>query len=193
MGLPSALGLAAKTPVVKWGQRPDRIYLTIPLPEVSDPEIKMEDKRIHFKGSSRGEAFEANLKLLRPINVTESKHDINSWSITFDLKKSRKEPCWKRLLKAKDQHSWLKKDQNRWYTDECQHAKELRREAYFTAKNNGQDPNTGTAAESGAGSDSAAPPPDEEKRKEAERFQEKLNEFRSRAVPRKSSTKKKSW
>merc|ERR1712151_1451108 len=133
-------GVKVKTPVVKWGQRPDRLYLTIPLTDVTEPEVIMEERRIVFKGISRRQDYHVSLKLLRGINVTESKHDINTWSIQFDLKKLRKEPCWKRLLRSKSSFSWLKKDHDHWYTEECQHAKELWREAYFKKKLHGEEP-----------------------------------------------------
>eukprot|EP00418_Pyrodinium_bahamense_P075726 CAMPEP_0179056494 /NCGR_PEP_ID=MMETSP0796-20121207/23840_1 /TAXON_ID=73915 /ORGANISM="Pyrodinium bahamense, Strain pbaha01" /LENGTH=205 /DNA_ID=CAMNT_0020753169 /DNA_START=36 /DNA_END=653 /DNA_ORIENTATION=+ len=180
-----AVSLEAKTPLVKWGQRPDRLYLTIPLPDVSEPEVTMEERRIYFKGISRGEEYEVTLKLLRGINVTESKHDINQWSISFDLKKLRKEPCWKRLLRSKSNFQWLKKDQDRWYFEDCQHAKEQWREAYFTMKLRGEEP--GSKSEDEANSN----PMENEKRTEKERWQKTLKEFRERAVPRASMTPKK--
>mmetsp|Transcript_85654 Transcript_85654/g.277434 ORF Transcript_85654/g.277434 Transcript_85654/m.277434 type:complete len:185 (-) Transcript_85654:1901-2455(-) len=144
--LPVAASKAVKTPVVKWGQRPDRLYVSIPLPDVLDPELTIEERRVYVRGISRGEEYEVNLKLLRGINVTESKHDINKWSMQFDLKKLRKEPCWKRLLRSKSNLAWLKKDHDRWYTEECQNAKELWREAYFTAKLRGEEPGAAPAA-----------------------------------------------
>merc|ERR1712113_1292266 len=106
--------------------------------------------------------------------------------------KLRSEPCWKRLLKSKTQHSWLKKDQDRWYTDECQRAKEQWREAYFTAKNNGEDPSKGKKTEAEKKSDEDnGQGPDTERKKDLEQWENKLKEFRARAVPRKSAEKTK--
>merc|ERR1711920_1162451 len=82
------------------------------------------------------------LKLLRAIKVPESTHNINKWSVTFNLTKAYSEPCWKRLLRTMTTYTWLKKDHDRIYTEECQRAKEAWREAYFTAKNKGKDPST---------------------------------------------------
>mmetsp|Transcript_72739 Transcript_72739/g.165059 ORF Transcript_72739/g.165059 Transcript_72739/m.165059 type:complete len:214 (+) Transcript_72739:80-721(+) len=173
----------AKAPAVKWGQKPERLYVTIPLAEVSEPEVTIEEKRIYFKGVSRGVEYEANLKLLRGINVTESKHDINKWSIQFDLKKVRKEPCWKRLLRSKTHHSWLKKDHDRTYSEACQVAKEAWREAYFTAKLQGKDP-------SSSGPKAAEAPPDLDRERKVEEFQKVLRDFRAKAVPRKPAPRR---
>merc|ERR1712060_670675 len=112
--------------------------------------------------------------------------------IEFELKKMRKEPCWKRLVKSKEQMSWLKKHHDRWYTEECQHAKELWREAYFTAKNNGEDPSTGKPSKTAAEAKVDLPAsPDTERKKDVENWQKTLKDFRSRAVPRRSVEKKK--
>mmetsp|Transcript_85875 Transcript_85875/g.243542 ORF Transcript_85875/g.243542 Transcript_85875/m.243542 type:complete len:219 (-) Transcript_85875:72-728(-) len=184
LALPSAAVSGAKAPVVKWGQKPDRIYLTIPLPDVTDPEVTMEERRILFRGMSRGEDYEANLKLLRGINVTESKHDMNKWSVTFDLKKLRREPCWKRLLRTKSTFQWLKKDHDRWYTDECQHAKELWRETYFTAKLKGESPNMPRPDADGK------PENDPKQAKDMVKWEQTLKDFRAKAVPRLPATAK---
>jgi len=177
--------LDVKVPVVKWGQRPDRLYLTIPLTDVVEPEVTMHEKRIHLKAISKGQDYEVKLKLLRGINVSESKHDINAWSITFDLQKFRKEPCWKRLLRSKTTYSWLKKDHDKWYADECQRAKEEWRESYFTAKLKGEEPGPG---KSGSEEDS---PVGEDRKKEAQQWEKTLKDFRKRAVPRSSMASRK--
>merc|ERR1711920_350028 len=180
--------VAGKTPVVKWGQRPDKIYLTLPLPELTDPEITLDEKKVTFSGTSKGQDYEVKLKLLRGINVTASKHTMNQWNVQFELVKLKKEPCWLRLLKTKESFTWLKKDYDKWYQQECQHAKELWREAYSTAKMNGEDPSKGKSSSSPE--DLAKPPPEKDKEREKKQFEDMIKEFRKKAVPRKSKEKK---
>merc|ERR1712060_461499 len=98
------------------------------------------------------------------------------------------EPRWKRLLKTKETFAWLKKDHDRVYSDECQHAKELWREAYFTAKMNGEDPSKGKSSSSPE--DDVKPPPEKDKEREKKQFEDMIKEFRKKAVPRKSKEKK---
>mmetsp|Transcript_3105 Transcript_3105/g.5479 ORF Transcript_3105/g.5479 Transcript_3105/m.5479 type:complete len:262 (-) Transcript_3105:40-825(-) len=182
---------SVKSPVVKWGQKSDRLYVTIPLVEVSEPELTMEDRRIYFKGISRGEEYEVNMKLLRPINVTESKHEINKWSIVFDLQKERKEPCWKRLLKSKKTVPWLKKDQDKWFLQDCQQMKEQWREAYFGAKLRGEDPSQGKKEKEPEKPPAEKTPGDDPiKKKEKEDWEKMVKQFRDKAVPRKRKTSK---
>merc|ERR1712060_704505 len=100
---------------------------------------------------------------------TLSKHKINNWKATFDLLKLAKEPCWKRLTRSKKTISWLKKDPDRVYTDECQHAKELWREAYFTAINAGENPST--KPKSSPKEERSQTPPDMERKKDVEQWQ----------------------
>eukprot|EP00747_Dinoflagellata_sp_TGD_P164324 gnl/TRDRNA2_/TRDRNA2_184117_c0_seq1.p1 gnl/TRDRNA2_/TRDRNA2_184117_c0~~gnl/TRDRNA2_/TRDRNA2_184117_c0_seq1.p1 ORF type:complete len:224 (-),score=64.70 gnl/TRDRNA2_/TRDRNA2_184117_c0_seq1:112-783(-) len=180
---------AAKHPVVKWGQKPERLYITVLAPNVEEPEVVMEEKRISFKGWSRGEEIEVNLPLLRKINVTGSKREINDWSVSFDLMKSRKEPCWKRLMKSTKQPNWLKKDYDHWYTDQCQYMKEQWRETYFTAKMDGKDPSSGKEPEPQDEVTRGNTAVDDMKSKEKADFQARLKELRERAIPRKSSSK----
>jgi len=207
---------SAKTPVVKWGQKPDKLYLTMPLPDMPDPEVSIEDKRIYFKSVSRGEEYEIDIDLLRGINTTDSKYTIDKWKITFDLKKIRREPCWNRLTKNKKKHAWLKKDQDKWYISECQHAKELWREAYFRRKLGSELPGGEDAQEEVSmakqmedaaieqlnqgkkemleekekkkGMESMI---EDQKKQEQEQWTKTLEKFRSRAVPRTSKAKRK--
>eukprot|EP00913_Durusdinium_trenchii_P013551 g12721.t1 len=99
-----------KTPTVQWGQKPERLYVTIPLKEVTEPEVELEDERIYFRGISQGQEYEVNLKLLRGINVTSSKYDLNDKAIAFDLPKLHTEPCWRRLTRSKKTQPYIKKD-----------------------------------------------------------------------------------
>ncbi|CAK0831551.1 unnamed protein product [Prorocentrum cordatum] len=182
----------------------------MPLPDMSDPEVTIQDKRIFFKGVSRGDDYEIDIDLLRGINTTDSKYTVDQWKITFDLKKVRREPCWNRLTRSKKKHAWLKKDQDRWYISDCQHAKELWREAYFRKKLGSELPGGEDAEEddmvdnavkelkekqkqvkeekSGGGLDSMV---DDQKKKEMEEWTNTLEKFRSRAVPITSKPKRK--
>eukprot|EP00929_Paragymnodinium_shiwhaense_P005038 TRINITY_DN10643_c1_g1_i1.p1 TRINITY_DN10643_c1_g1~~TRINITY_DN10643_c1_g1_i1.p1 ORF type:complete len:286 (+),score=77.03 TRINITY_DN10643_c1_g1_i1:78-935(+) len=176
----------AKVPVVKWGQKSDKLYLTIPLTDVVDPDIALADRQVTLKATSKGQPYEAKLKFLREIDANESKYEVNKWNIQFDLKKARKEPCWKRLLKSKETFVWVKKDPDRMYPEDCQHAKELWRSAYFTAKLDGRDPSQGrSGAEEDASKAAGKPPP--EKEKEQAEWDKMIKDFRKRAVPRKSA------
>lgn len=173
-----AVTAAPKSPRVKWGQKPDRLYLTVMMPDAKDPIINVEEKKVYIKGESRGEQYELEIPLLRPINTTESSHQINAWSVTFDLKKMRKEPCWLRLTRSKATHAWLKKDTDRVYADECQYAKEQWREAYFSAKMKGEEPGEKKEKKPGEVDE-----PDDKKREKAE-WEKTLEEFRKKAVLR---------
>ncbi|CAE7819172.1 unnamed protein product, partial [Symbiodinium sp. CCMP2456] len=77
------------------------IFLSIPLKDVTEPEVELEDQRVYFRGVSHGQEFEVSLKLLRSINVSTSKYDLDKKGVNFDLPKLVSEPCWKRLLKSK--------------------------------------------------------------------------------------------
>merc|ERR1712146_764378 len=72
---------------------PGKLYVTILAPDVTDPELVLEEKRIYFKGVSRGILMKTDIKLLRGINVSESKHETLAWGLSLNLKKIKEEPC----------------------------------------------------------------------------------------------------
>uniref|UniRef100_A0A6V0I2Q4 CS domain-containing protein n=1 Tax=Zooxanthella nutricula TaxID=1333877 RepID=A0A6V0I2Q4_9DINO len=190
--LPVAQG--SKVPVVKWGQKPDRVYLTIPLPEVEEPNVEFNENGVRFSGQSRGQDYDIDLILLRGIVAENSTHVVNKWSVTMEMPKARSEPCWKRLLKTKETFTWLKKDHDRWYAQECQHAKEEWRQTYFEAKLDKRSPNdSGDGASASSPSSPAMPagfgggasvPGDEQKKQEQENWERVTKTFRDKAVPR---------
>lgn len=72
------------------------------------------------------------------------------------------------------------------YESDCQHAKEMWRDAYFTAKLEGRSPNVEPAKEEGEkeeGEGKASPKDDfdEKKKREREAFEKKIAEFRKKA------------
>eukprot|EP00928_Gymnodinium_smaydae_P080775 TRINITY_DN64405_c0_g1_i1.p1 TRINITY_DN64405_c0_g1~~TRINITY_DN64405_c0_g1_i1.p1 ORF type:complete len:244 (+),score=57.15 TRINITY_DN64405_c0_g1_i1:56-733(+) len=182
----------AKTPSVKWGQKPDSLFLTVVLPEVEDLDVKYERRRLIVKGKSHGVDYKADMKFLRPINKSASSHEVQRWSIKFVLKKEKEEPCWLKLLAGKGAApGWLKKDVDRAYPEDCLRAKEKWREAYFTAKLDGKELTKKSKKEKKESEEQKADRVQEEKKKETEIFKQKLRDFRKRAVPRASLQKSK--
>ncbi|OLP97851.1 hypothetical protein AK812_SmicGene19744 [Symbiodinium microadriaticum] len=138
--------------------------------------ICSEDQRVYFRGVSHGQEWEVSLKLLRSINVSTSKYDLDKKGVNFDLPKLVSEPCWKRLLKSKKPMPHIKKDTSRLYPDECYEKMLQWREAYFYAK---LHPEEARKSEPEAKAD--RPDPKAEENKEYER---KLEALRSKAIPR---------
>lgn len=181
--LAHVVAAAAKHPVVKWGQKSDRLYLKIMVKGLQEPDIRLQEKRLRISGMNDGSAFDLDMKLLRAINVTGSKKDIHDWSINLDLQKARKEPCWKRLLRSSAKLQWLKKDHDRIYEEDCARARERWREAYFTAKLDGKDVNVPRPSKNGEEPAQKKPPADP-REDEQKSWRQTVQSFRDRAVPR---------
>ena len=49
---------------VKWAQRADSIYLTISLPDVSEPVIDLTSNKLTFSGKSNGKQYELDLEFV---------------------------------------------------------------------------------------------------------------------------------
>ena len=54
---------------VKWAQRADSIYVTISLPDVTEPDIKLTQNKLTFTGKSGGKIYSLDLELVN-INLT---------------------------------------------------------------------------------------------------------------------------
>eukprot|EP00933_Yihiella_yeosuensis_P058493 TRINITY_DN59001_c0_g1_i1.p1 TRINITY_DN59001_c0_g1~~TRINITY_DN59001_c0_g1_i1.p1 ORF type:complete len:234 (-),score=42.00 TRINITY_DN59001_c0_g1_i1:95-796(-) len=189
---------AVRTPIVEWGQKPDRLFIRLPLKDVAEPEFNLEDQRIYFKGFSNGEEYEVDLHLIRGINVTAKKVDFTPSQVTFEFPKLRSEPCWKRLLKTKQQSSWLRKDKRHHYYNDCHDKMVQWREAYFYAKlhpewsppplpksSNNAKVDGKKNEESGAAARLS-----KERQMEEDTYVAEIETFRAKAVPRQKKEKK---
>mmetsp|Transcript_63699 Transcript_63699/g.138598 ORF Transcript_63699/g.138598 Transcript_63699/m.138598 type:complete len:215 (+) Transcript_63699:106-750(+) len=191
-----AANAQVKIPIVKWGQKSDRLFLTIPLKDVQDPMVKFSDGLVEFSASSHGDQYEVKLPLLRHIASQNSSYVIHAWNVQLEMPKKRKEPCWKRLLKGKTSHSWLKRDHDKWYTKDCQAAKEKWRVTYFTRKMQGKSPNAGPSGRyddvDSSDSGSVAKQNIEEEKQQAQtRWENTRAQFVAKAIPRTANRKKK--
>lgn len=56
---------------MKWAQRPKLIFLTICVEDCKNPEIKVEPKRLHFKGvgGTDKREFEVDLEFFKEIDT----------------------------------------------------------------------------------------------------------------------------
>ncbi len=50
---------------VKWAQRADSLYVTISLPDVTEPDIKLTENKLTFSGKSSGKLYTLDLELVR--------------------------------------------------------------------------------------------------------------------------------
>ena len=64
----------AMHPSISWAQRHNLVFLTINVEDVKDPEIKVEENRLYFKGTggSDKKTYEANLELYGTLNAEVS-------------------------------------------------------------------------------------------------------------------------
>ena len=57
-------------PSVSWAQRNNLIFLTINVEDVKNPEIKVEENRLYFKGTGGTDkkTYEADMEMYAPLN-----------------------------------------------------------------------------------------------------------------------------
>jgi len=162
--------LHGKTPVVKWAQSASKLFLSILVPDVEKPKVTFEPDRISLSALSKGEMYDLEMKLMRNINAQTANYTATAWHIDMTIDKEVIEPCWLRLLKPKGAFSWLKKNYKDVDVHDCQHAKEIWREGYFTQKLEKQ-------------SKGSTPLKEQDKEMKEEAWQETIKSYRKKAIP----------
>merc|ERR1711976_756521 len=103
-------------PAVVWAQRNDKLYVTINLEDCIEPEIKLEEDKLHFlaKGGPEKKEYEVNIEFFKPINPEESKFTVFPRNVPMLIVKKEDGPYWPRLLKDTTKQHWLKTDFAKW-------------------------------------------------------------------------------
>jgi len=102
-------------PPVTWAQRPNLVYLTVCLEDCSNPEIKIENEKLFFKGNggTSKKDHELTLNFYGKIKPEDSKYIVRGRGTEFVLYKETDE-WWPRLLSENKKYHWLKVDFNKW-------------------------------------------------------------------------------
>lgn len=96
--------MSENTAPVKWAQRKDSLYITIPLADVKDETITFTDKTLVFKGTSGGKTYSCNLEFYKDINTEGSIWKVLPSSVQMKLNKLVPvDEFWPRLLFNKAQ------------------------------------------------------------------------------------------
>ncbi|CAG2055677.1 unnamed protein product [Timema podura] len=106
----------AVPPSVMWAQRAHVVFLTICLEDCKNPEIKIENDKVYFKGigGTEKKPHEVTLNLYKEINAEKSFQFVRDRNIELVLKKKDDGPYWPQLMKDKKKYHWLKVDFNKW-------------------------------------------------------------------------------
>ncbi|CAM8983150.1 unnamed protein product [Rhodiola kirilowii] len=111
----------SRHPQVKWAQRPDKVYITIDLPDAKDVKLKLEPEgKFSFSAISGGDKllYEIDFGLYDKVDVKESKANIGLRNICYLVKKAE-EKWWSRLLKQEGKPPiYLKVDWEKWIDED---------------------------------------------------------------------------
>mmetsp|Transcript_33481 Transcript_33481/g.85615 ORF Transcript_33481/g.85615 Transcript_33481/m.85615 type:complete len:184 (-) Transcript_33481:328-879(-) len=119
--------MAKATPVHKWSQRKDRIFLEIGVQDAENISAKIENNgegdnehgHIHFSCSSSGKDYELDIELFKAISTEDSKWGTESGRgmVRFLILKKEAGPHWPRLQSVKGHYPQCQVDWSR-YVDE---------------------------------------------------------------------------
>jgi prostaglandin-E synthase len=111
-------------PELLWAQRENEVYLTINVPDVTNPKIDLTEQTLFFAGDSAGKKYEVQLEFYESIDPEvfplafigqQSKKAVTPRQIVLILaKKEQGKSWWPRLLKNSKKPHFLKTDFARW-------------------------------------------------------------------------------
>ncbi|GFS39783.1 HSP20-like chaperones superfamily protein [Actinidia rufa] len=108
-------------PEVKWAQRPDKVYVTVLLPDAKNAKVNFEPDGVFTFSASAGAdnyLYELKLDLFDKVNVEESKINIGLRSIFCVLEKAEPK-WWKKLLRGDDKvPHYVKVDWDKWVDED---------------------------------------------------------------------------
>ena len=115
---------AKKSPDLKWAQRKDRLFITIDLPDVENPQINLKPEgKLLFEGKVKTAEYLIDLDLFKEVVVEESRWNLKGRNIFLNIaKKDKDEEYWPRLTKEKMKHPHIKVDWTRWVEEEDEDA-----------------------------------------------------------------------
>jgi prostaglandin-E synthase len=106
------------TPQIKWAQRKDKLFVTIDVVEVKNPQIDIIDGRLlKFQGSDSNHTYDFEIELYDEVLKEESKFSLDSRNIFLNIKKKTKSTYWPRLQKESGKLNWVGIDW-KYYIDE---------------------------------------------------------------------------
>ena len=97
-------------PLIKWGQRKDRLFITINVFHSGKPLIDIiEGKKIKYQGTDGTINYAFELELYGEIIKKESKFALEFRNIFLDIKK-KKSDTWPKLTKDEKKYQWIQVD-----------------------------------------------------------------------------------
>ncbi|GAB2287505.1 hypothetical protein Dimus_021880 [Dionaea muscipula] len=109
----------SRHPSVKWAQRPDKIFLTIELPDAKDVKVQLEPEgKFIFSATKDGIPYLVELELFDKIDLEGSKDSIGLRRIIYSIKKAERK-WWSRVLKQEGKPpAFLQVDWDKWVDED---------------------------------------------------------------------------
>jgi prostaglandin-E synthase len=106
------------TPNIKWAQRKEKLYVTIDVVGVKNPQIDIVDGKIlKFQGTDESHKYAFELELYDEVQKEESKFSLDARNIFLNIHKKNKGAYWPRLTKGTQKLNWVGVDWT-YYIDE---------------------------------------------------------------------------
>ncbi|CAK60448.1 unnamed protein product (macronuclear) [Paramecium tetraurelia] len=112
------------SPIVKWAQRKDNVFLTVEVRDLKDEKVELTTSSLKFSASAEGVNYVFEINFFADVVVEESKWTNYGLNVRFILsKKDKTASYWTRLIKEPHKLQYLQVDWTK-YIDEDDEAEE---------------------------------------------------------------------
>ena len=109
---------AITIPKIKWAQRKEKLFITIDVVGVKNPQIDIVDgKTLKFHGTDETHKYAFEIELFDEVVKEESKFSLDARNIFLNIQKASKGTYWPRLTKDTQKLNWVGIDWT-YYIDE---------------------------------------------------------------------------
>ncbi len=109
---------AITIPKIKWAQRKEKLFITVDVVGVKNPQIDIIDgKTLKFHGTDETHKYAFEIELFDEVVKEESKFSLDARNIFLNIQKASKGPYWPRLTKDTQKLNWVGIDWT-YYIDE---------------------------------------------------------------------------
>mmetsp|Transcript_31408 Transcript_31408/g.35719 ORF Transcript_31408/g.35719 Transcript_31408/m.35719 type:complete len:189 (-) Transcript_31408:6-572(-) len=91
------------TPILKWAQRKDKLFVTVEVPDATEPKVNLNAEGVlAFKAQSGDNTYSFEYTLNEPVDVEKSKWNFTGRYAQLVLIKKEAGPHWPRFTKEKN-------------------------------------------------------------------------------------------
>ena len=106
-------------PLIRWAQRKDRVFLEVPLMDITEEKVDLTNTHLKFHCTSGGKKYQFELETFEQVNTETSKWNKTGFHLLFVLEKKNTDAAfWPRLIKSTAKSQYIQVDWSKWVDED---------------------------------------------------------------------------